>query len=193
MSTIDATLSTASKNDTSAFNATDRVKVAQSFKALSSNNLVSCKLYMSKSGSPTGTITVDLYTATDKLPSGSSLATSNSIDVSTLSIDWTMVEFTFSSPYTMTEGDTYALVVSRTYVDGGNNMSLGINYGGSAYTDGAYCAYGTSWGFTYDATTSWCFETYVEAGAPPPTPSTIYIKHPRRNRLQTAGVSLGSY
>lgn len=106
----------------------------QSFTA-SALPISSCKFYLRKVGSPTGNATAKLYAhtgtfGTDGKPTGSVLATSGNLDVTTLSTSYALITFTFASPYTPTNGTKYVIVLSW---DGGtndanNDIQLGADF-----------------------------------------------------------------
>lgn len=117
----------------------------------SEEDIGSVKFYMMKSGSPTGSMYAKIYAATgtvgtDAVPTGSVLATSESVDVSTLTGSFALVEFVFSSAYTASAGD-YCIVVEYTsgddsnYVRGGSDTSSPSHSGNSCYYPGSWSSY----------------------------------------------------
>lgn len=120
----------------------DYTKEAQSFTG-NGLTLDRCKFYMCKFGSPTGNVVAVLYAysgtwATQSgLPTGAPLATSDPIDVSTL-VDFgsypgtfALVEFTFSSPYTLIDGTHYFLSLEYSGGNISNYIMLGADPSGS--------------------------------------------------------------
>ena len=96
------------------------VSCGQSFHGVT-DKLVSCKFHIKKSGSPTGNSVAKLYLethatafGTDSVHTGAALATSNTFDVSTLTTTSQLIEFTFSSPYQMSSGVDYVIVIEPT-------------------------------------------------------------------------------
>jgi hypothetical protein len=99
----------------------------QSFSNANSANLTSCKFYISKSGSPTGNIYAELYAHTGTYgstgtPTGSPLATSDAVDVSTLGKFPALQTFTFSgaNQYGMVAGTKYVIVLKCGVGDASN-------------------------------------------------------------------------
>ena len=87
-------------------------------------------MVLGKNGSPTGNLYAKIYAethatayGTDSLPTGTALATSDAFDGSTLSSVYReAVYFTFSSPYTTSNGTKYVVVIdyAGTSSDGSN-------------------------------------------------------------------------
>jgi hypothetical protein len=112
------------------------------------------EIYLEKSGSPTGTGSV-VIKAVDagNLPTGAALATSNTIDISTISTSKTKYTFTFSGGYSASSGK------KCFYFDegGGGNSSNKIKFFAkykSAYAGGNLLTYsGSGWydDSSYDA------------------------------------------
>lgn len=111
----------------------DNPELAQSFTASASTNLDSAKFYLSKTGSPTGNITAKLYThsgtyGASSVPTGAALATSDAVDISTLTTSLALVTFTFSGAerYALTSGTNYIIAVVYS---GGDEVSNYLNVG----------------------------------------------------------------
>lgn len=108
--------------------------VGQSFTAIA-GNLASCKFYLGKSGSPTGNVVAHLYAHTgtfgvDGQPSGSALATSGGVDVSTFTnyaIHPDLIEFTFSgaNQYALVNGTKYFITTDYNLGDSSNFVAVG--------------------------------------------------------------------
>src|SRR5437667_50498 len=100
--------------------------------------LTSCQFYLAQLGAPTGTIVAKLYAATgavgSKVGTGAALATSNTLDISSLiaAYSWRLEAFTFSDGYLMTPGTTYVSV--RVYIVGDASNCL-ITFGDNAARD----------------------------------------------------------
>lgn len=78
----------------------DTSRAAQSFTA-KGGKLVGASFYLAKDGSPTGTMVAKLYAhsgtfGSGGVPTGSPLATSGTVDISTLTGDFASIEFTFT-------------------------------------------------------------------------------------------------
>ncbi len=130
--------SEANQNGTATLNDT-RTAVGQVFTPSVSAYLRSSKFYLSKENSPTGTIVAKLYAVTGTpgstaVATGSPLAISVGLDVSTLS-PWptlTLVTFNFTSNgYLMTAGVPYAIVVEYSGGSSTNTVPVGIDDSGT--------------------------------------------------------------
>ncbi len=107
-----------------------QLSVGQSITNISKCVLDSSKFYLYKSGSPTGDITSSIYNytgtpGTDAVPSGSALATSDAVDVSSLPTPYTsiaLVTFTFSG-------------INRITLSAGTNYIITVNYSGGDITN----------------------------------------------------------
>lgn len=132
--------------------------LAQSFLTPNDGNnhsLYSVKFYIKKTGSPTGNATAKLYNisgsfGTTSVPTGAVLATSNTLDVSSLTTSFQLIEMLFpvGQQYSMVANTNYTIVLEYTGGDGSNN----VNFGGddtspthagnlSAYFGGSWTAY----------------------------------------------------
>lgn len=95
--------------------------------------LASCKFYLKKTGSPTGNATAKLYAHTgsygDGQPTGAALATSGTLNVSTLTTSYQLITFTFTGgdKVTMTGGTAYCIVVEYSNGDGSNYVTAGFD------------------------------------------------------------------
>lgn len=91
----------------------------------------SAKCILNKVGSPTGNATMSLYAITgtpgsSALPTGPALATSGTLDVSTLTTTPTQHTFSFTSTnrVSMTNGTTYILTLDYNGGNGSNEVSV---------------------------------------------------------------------
>lgn len=98
--------------------------------------LDSCKFYLYKGGSPTGNMTALLYAVTGTpgtgaTPTGSALATSDTIDVSTLTGSYALTTFTFSGAnrVTLTNSTNYFITVFYNNGSGTNKVWVGAGTG----------------------------------------------------------------
>lgn len=115
----------------------DRIEVAQSFTG-SAGNLTSAKFYIRKVGSPTGNAVARLYPQVgvygkSSRPDNVVLATSDTIDVSTLSENLELITFNFTGAeqYTLLEGLHYCIALVYT---GGISDYLEVAYDDSSPT-----------------------------------------------------------
>ncbi len=138
----------------------------QTFTAGSSYNLAYVKLKLFRDvGTFPGTVTVALYATSGGLPTGDVLA-SGTIDGDTLaegeqytaSGEWTVVNF--SSPYGITSGTKYAIVITT----GGDAVYADMDVTSPTYSGGSLVIFSGSWGAytSYDL----MFECW-EGGVPP--------------------------
>lgn len=154
---------------------TQVTRVAQSFAVTGAATLGSCKFYLFRANSPTGNIVAKLYAhsgvyGTSSEPTGAALATSDTIDVTTLSASSQLVTFTFSgaNQYSLSAATKYVISVEYTGGDGSNYIGVGsdstspthsgntISYNGAysiwAGTDVPFYVYSTSSNNTYTVT-----------------------------------------
>ena len=94
---------------------------------------------LTRVGSPTGTVVAKVYAhsgtfGTSSIPTGSALATSDTIDVSTLSTSAEDVLFTFPTPYTTVASTKYCIAIEFTGTgDISNNVLVAIRASGAAH------------------------------------------------------------
>jgi len=139
--------------------------VAQSFTAVSSV-LASCKFYLDRAGSPTGNVVAKLYAITGSSgttgkPTGSALATSDNVDVTTLpSGSTSLITFTFSgaNQYTMVPGD-YCIAVEYSGGDASNYVE--VWYDNSSPTHGGNLSYFSSSVWTAESGNDLAFYIYT--------------------------------
>lgn len=142
---------------------------AQSFTMSASGTLQTAKMYMKKTGSPTGTMTLSIYAHTGVYgssgkPTGSPLATSAAIDISTLTTSFALNTFTFSGTgaINITSGVNYELVLFTNGGDStlGDEIVIGYDSTSSSYAGNrSYSADGVVWN---TASNDYCF--YVTVG-----------------------------
>ncbi|HUX55115.1 MAG TPA: choice-of-anchor R domain-containing protein [Williamwhitmania sp.] len=117
--------------------------VAQSFIG-NGKTLNSAKFYLKKYGSPTGTMVAYLWAhagtyGLDGYPIAPLYATSNSLDVSTLTTNSQLIEFTFSSNFKLVNGVKYMIGIGYMTGGGGANYVLaGYDTSPSHAGNGAY-------------------------------------------------------
>lgn len=91
----------------------DTIYVGQSFQNIYASILDSCKFYLKKVGNPTGNVYAKLYAHTGEYgvngkPTGSALAVSDALDVSTLADSFQLTTFNFSGANRINlSADTY--------------------------------------------------------------------------------------
>ena len=85
------------------------------------SQLTYAALFVFRSGSPTGNVYAKLYATSSGIPTGSPLATSDPVDASIFSSDsYSRVLFPFSTPYTLSNGTTYAISIEYSAGDSSN-------------------------------------------------------------------------
>jgi hypothetical protein len=117
------------------------------------------KFYIKKTGSPTGSAYAKIWASTgthgtNAEPTGSAVATSSAFDVSTLTTDMALVEFTFPTPYTTVNTTKYILTLTYNGGDVSNNVVMGFD--DSSPTHGGNRCYSTdesTWGVNTNADT----------------------------------------
>ncbi|MBV5280269.1 MAG: hypothetical protein J0651_03150, partial [Actinobacteria bacterium] len=142
---------------------------AQSFTGVA-GNLSSAKFYLKKTGTPTGAMTAVLYAHTGTfgstgVPTGTALATSDTIDISTLTTSYALVEFAFTgvNQYTLVAGTNYFISCHYNGGDASNRQNLGYDNTGAASGN---LAYGTPGAWTTLGTADVCFYVYTLTPAP---------------------------
>lgn len=114
--------------------------------------LKSVQFYIRKTGSPTGNVVAKVYShtgtfGTSSLPTGSALATSDNVDITTLAVGTpALKEFTFSgvNKITLVSGTKY--VVTIYYSSGNSSNKLTVHSDGSSPTHGGNeSRYVSSW------------------------------------------------
>jgi hypothetical protein len=130
--TSDAVLDSYSEANRDAFinlsgAAGDLKAAGQAFASGGGGTLTKAKFHLKKIGSPTGNAVAKLYAVTgafgtDALPTGSALATSDTLDVSTLATSYALIDFDF------TGGNQYALA-------GSTNYFISVEYSGGNFAN----------------------------------------------------------
>jgi hypothetical protein len=114
------------------------------------------KFYLEKVGSPTGNCYAVLYAATgtvgtDAKPTGSALATSDAIDVTTIAAgSFSLYEFSFASYYNLSAGD-YCILFHFAGGDAANCIQTGVDTSSPTHSGNECYGNGSSWNsHTYD-------------------------------------------
>ncbi len=143
--------------------------LGQIFTAAVSGRVTSCVFYLKKQGTPTGTnnMIAKLYMISGGLPSGAALASSTPLTANNLTTSFALTTFTFPTPYSVTAGVSYAIILE--YATGGastNNVGMGVDtssptaLGTAVYSTNS----GSSW--TVNSTFDVTFYVYVNNGGP---------------------------
>ena len=152
--------------------AVGNIAKGQTFAGIASK-ILSAKWYLSKEGLPTGNAVAKVYAmsgtfGTDGNVTGSALATSGNLDVSTLTTSLQLIEFTFSgaNQITLTAGTKYVLTVEFTGGDAGNYVNVGLDDSSSTHAGNYSVNSGGTWfpGNTLD----FCFYLYGITTSPFP-------------------------
>jgi len=123
---------------------------SQSFTADYSYNVTKARFYLRRdAGDTTQTVRAYLYShsgtyGTSSVP-GTLLATSDAVNLSSIGTSISWIEFTFSTPYLVTQGTHYVIAVMCT--QGTEELALRIGYDGTTLAhDGNYASNGSgSW------------------------------------------------
>lgn len=132
-----------------------RSAVAQSFTDVGAGQLQEVLWYLKKNGTPTSTAVVKVYAADGSgLPTGSVLATSETVDAVALPTSLALVSFLFpNSSLILTENTTYVAVLEYSAGTSTNRIDVGVD-GSSPGASGGFATYNGSW--TTDATKDAC-------------------------------------
>ena len=113
----------------------------QSFASGAGGVVTTAQFFLKKTGSPTGNAVAKLYAisgsyGSTSIPTGAAMATSDNLDVSTLTTLYQQISFTFSTPYTLTASTNYAVTIEYTGGDVSNYVSVGLTTAGSGAAHG---------------------------------------------------------
>jgi hypothetical protein len=156
--------------------------LAQSFNVGSNVSVSTIGLYLKKSGSPTGTLTLRVELDSGNIPSGVLAFSQGSATYSesSLSTSYGYANFTFSPALVITTGNTYWLNLSTSRVDATNYIAWGAD---------SYCNlnnmlhYTTFWGAEVE-TALFTLNPYVPTATPTftptrtPTPTATFTPSP---------------
>lgn len=111
---------------------------AQSFTS-TGGHITSCVFYLKINNSPTGNATASLYAlsgthGTDAIPTGAALATSNALNVATLTTSFALTTLTFPTPYRTSAGTNY--IIALEYNSGNVTRELHIGFDNTSSTHG---------------------------------------------------------
>lgn len=122
----------------------------QSFTTGAATLLNRARFNMSKVGSPTGTMVAKLYAhsgtyGTSSVPTGSPVATSETVDTTILPVSSSLIEFEFLDGYVMTAVTQYVIVVEYNGGDVSNQATVFIDTTSPTH-GGNLCFWNGSWG-----------------------------------------------
>lgn len=127
--------------------------IGQSFTITNASVLDKCKFYISKTGSPVGNAYAKIYAhagnygVSSHIPSfGTPLATSDALDISTLTGSKVLTTFNFTGAnrIDLTANTYYIITIESTDCDNSNFVSVGVDTVGSASGNETYLAVGSS-------------------------------------------------
>jgi hypothetical protein len=144
----------------------------QRFTSLVTSTLNSIRLDLRKIGSPTGSVSVDVYTNSAGVP-GSLLASSGSVSVASIRQEpGYLTEFTFSTPASLTASTDYVLVINSSAVslaDSANYIQVGSD---SSASYGKFAVASTNGGSTWSVQT---YALFMQANSAPATKVQDYL------------------
>jgi hypothetical protein len=113
------------------------------------NELTSVVFKVRKVGSPTGNATVNLYAhsgtfGTSSVPTGASLAASETLDVSTLSTSYRDIKFNMTSFYTLVNATKYVITIEYSGGDVSNRIEVAFDVSPAGH-GGNKCSSTGSW------------------------------------------------
>ncbi len=153
-----------------------RTAVGQGFKPILSGKLEFIDAELIRVGAVAGNIQFDLYADSSSLPTGTSLATSDIMDASTIATSTQKIRFVFRTPYTVTAAVQYHLVATGSWT-ASDAVYIGWRCDTSAatYADGTRAQLeGGTWNNTGTTAHDFSFWTYITEGDVTPTMPSGY-------------------
>lgn len=148
----------------------NNIGIGQSFTNSNSNRLDKVKFYIERYGNPSGNVTATIYAhtgtyGTDGKPTGAVLATSDAVNVATVSdSNFVLTEFIFSgaNEITLSAGIQYIAVINFSGGDSSNNLMVGMH--GTSPTHSGNASYSTNLSSWSALSTDYdlCFYVYGE-------------------------------
>lgn len=151
--------------------------VGQSVRLSEAGYVTAVSFFLSKFGSPTGNAVAKIYATsgthgTSAVPTGTALATSGNVDVSTLTGSYALTEFTFSQLVLLSENTTYCVVIEYSGGDVSNYVQVGIDATAPAHAGNDAVYFASAWGanpgfdviFTLTGRTQTDLTPYAESG-----------------------------
>lgn len=168
MATLLDSYSEANIDDFDILRVTTRLADGNTFLSPVTIPLHSVKWFLLKVGSPSGNIFAKIYNLTGTVgtngkPTGSPIATSDPIDISTLTGSYQGIEFKFtgSNSITLNAGSHYG--VSIEYYTGGdssNYLQLGLDSSSPSWSNNSFLFISGSWSSTLSADDAFPFYIY---------------------------------
>lgn len=128
--------------------------------------------YIKKVGSPNVNIVAKIFAhtgvfGTSSLPTGSVLATSNTVSTSTLTTSYQLIEFTFDTPYTTINGTKYCVIFEyNEFSATGNSDYIAFGADSSSPSHGGNLIYWQPVAYLADNTKDLCFYISVDVSTP---------------------------
>jgi len=195
------------------------VGVAQSFTNASSGVLSNARFYLSKTSFPSGTATAKIYAINngigggDDIPTGSALATSETVNVANLTGALTLTQFPFTDNYTMAASTDYVIALEYSGGDGSNYVNVGTDTSAPSHTGNFATKTGSTWSavsgtdgifyvsrggvVTVNSLNGADPSTFIATGSPPGTVIinnavnlTIHVVDKDNNPINTAQVAI---
>lgn len=114
---------------------------AQTFTVAESHEIDQVDVYLGKTGAPTGTLTVGIYTTSAGKPvtAGETALAEGTKAVADIAAGPAWVTITFDTPYALTPGTKYAIVLHGPVGDGTKYINWRLDGTTPTYTDGSTC------------------------------------------------------
>jgi hypothetical protein len=133
-------------------------KFGQTFLTTANYDLTSIKIDINRQNDPTGNMWLEILATSGGNPTGSPLATSDSVVIDALSQTQYTQEFTFSTPYELADATTYCIASTGNWTLSAVHTIILWEHHIGAYGDGSQFTYnGSSWSGT---TNDLPFETW---------------------------------
>lgn len=114
--------------------------------------LTSAQFYLKKTGSPTGTAVAKVYAhsgtfGTSSIPTGTALATSATLDVTTLTTSYQLIAFKFigTNNITLTNATDYVITIEYSGGSSGNTVDVGIDSSSPTHSGNESTLTGSTW------------------------------------------------
>lgn len=162
INTIDSYSETNQSQNATSIYSGDITQIGQAFANTYQSVISSAKFYLKTTGTPTGTMTAKLYAltgtfGTTAVPTGSALATSDLVNVNTLTSSYALITFNFSTPFTMDANTNYGIVLDASAVSGSVSAYViaGMDNTSPTHTGNRFTQ--TSGVYTADSARDFCF------------------------------------
>lgn len=162
----------------------DATKVGQSFTG-NGKTLEQVFFYVKKTGAPTGNIVAKIYAhsgtyGTTSLPTGVAIYTSENVSATSVTSDYTLIGFRFTTTGILTLGTHYVVTVEYSGGDSSNYITIGVDSSSPTHSGNWVLYIDGSWGYDAKDTIFYVWDTsrsYVHWDS-----SSIAIKWPHQYR-----------